>query len=177
MYPNDPDDINPFEKAVAILRRYADSREIPENEAGRFSHYAMLYAQEKGISEETAFEEIVRTFQTGSWSAAPEPPQTEIHSHLIGIVTDPIPAIGTQAINGVAKITDEDYVRYLHETIRAALANNGLGNLSQKVSVHPVEVRTDRPGTSDYLHVVELAADPATMSQITQLWPAPVLRL
>lgn len=170
-------EINAIGTAVAILRRYADVREIPENEAGKVSHYAMLHAQQKGISQDEAYEEIVQRFQTDSWSAAPEPPSTAIHSHLIGLVTDPIPEIGERAENGIAKVTDPDYVSSLHKMVRAALEHNGLGHLSDHVSVHPVEVQTDLPGTSDYLHVVEVAGDPDTLSQITRLWPASIRRL
>jgi hypothetical protein len=92
-------------------------------------------------------------------------------------VTDPIPEIGACAENSIAKITDPDYARYAHEMVRAALEHNGLGHLSDHVSVHPVEVRTNLPGTSDYLHVVEVAGEPDTISQITQLWPASARQL
>jgi hypothetical protein len=163
--------INPIAKAVAILRRYADTREIPEDESAKISHYAMLHAQEKGISPDAAYQEIARQFQLGDWSASPEPPSTEIHSHVIGIVTDPIPAIRNRAENGIAKITDSDYIASLHRMVRAALERNKLGHLSAQISVHPIEVRTNLPGTSDYLHIVELAGEPDFIAQIALLWP------
>jgi hypothetical protein len=169
-------EIDVLDHAVAILRHYADIRKIPENEAGRISHYAMLYAQQKGISQEKAFEEIFRRFQTDSWSVAADPPQTAIYIHLIGITTDPIPELANRTRKATGTITDQEYISYIHKLVCLLLTQKGHGNLAHKVSVHPVEVRTNLPRSSDYLHIVEVAGDSDTISQIKQLWPIPPRR-
>ncbi len=165
--PNAP---SAFDIAVAILHRHADSRELSREESGKVAHYGMLYAQQRDISEEEAMEEIFEALERPRSSFHPDPPEVPILSHVIGLVTDPIPSIGARALNGIARIEGYGYLKFTRGLLGVALESNRAEDLADRLSIHPIETRTNFVGTG-YLHIVELAGDAEAIRRVSLLWP------